>query len=219
MFDKMQLLPLMQGLTLQEFNNIIVNLKLDFNQWNEGDVIVNQGDQCNNLIYVIDGVTECELHDEHIPMILTETIDTMPHLLEPYNLFGVKRSYERTYSFRTPGATFTINRDYFVHHMLSNMIIRSNYVNYLCNTLRKSKTLQQITCHRGVEEKLIAAITSYCISTTGEKNVKTKMNDLANLIDETRLNVSGILNQWKEMGLIELRRFGFTIKRMEDMQR
>jgi predicted transcriptional regulator len=43
------------------------------------------------------------------------------------------------------------------------------------------------------------------------------MNDLAALVDETRLNVSNVLNKWNDMGIIELRRYGFTIKEFTNL--
>jgi CRP-like cAMP-binding protein len=38
-----------------------------------------------------------------------------------------------------------------------------------------------------------------------------KMEELARLLGCTRLNVSSILNKWKEEGLIEMRRKAFVV--------
>lgn len=212
MFDKMQSLPLLQGLTMKEFSELIVNLKLDFQQYDEHEVIVNQGDRCSALTYIMDGTFEVEYHDDKTAFILSEQSDDQPHLIEAYNLFGVKRSYERTYSFVTKGNTFTISRDFFIKRMLENELIRSNYINYLCNNLRKANDLRKYEAPSGIESKIVNTIASYSLLSGGQKNVRVKMNDLAQIVDETRLNVSGVLNQWNEQGLIELRRYGFTIK-------
>ena len=96
--------------------------------------------------------------------------------------------------------------------MLHNNIVRSNFINYLCNSLRKSNSGRLAVPTNGVEAKMKAAIASFCLTTNGEKIVRVKMNDFATLIDETRLNVSNVLNRWNERQLIELRRYGFTIK-------
>ena len=212
MFDKMQSLPLLQGLTMKEFSALIVNLKLDFQQYDEHEVIVNQGDRCSALTYIIDGTFEVEYHDEKTAFILSEQSEEQPHLIEAYNLFGVKRSYERTYSFVTKGHTFTISRDFFIKRMLEHELIRGNYINYLCNNLRKAKDSYKYKNPSDIGMKVINAIASYSLFMSGQKNVRVKMNDLAQIVDETRLNVSGVLNQWDELGLIELRRYGFTIK-------
>lgn len=217
MFDKMQSLPLLQGLTLKEFSELIVNLKLDFQQYDEHEVIVNQGDRCSALTYVIDGTFEAEYHDEKTAFILSEQSEEQPHLIEAYNLFGVKRSYERTYSFVTKGHTFTISRDFFIKRMLEHELIRGNYINYLCNNLRKAKDSHKYENPSDIGMKVINAIASYSLFMGGQKNVRVKMNDLAQIVDETRLNVSGVLNQWNELGLIELRRYGFTIKDFEKL--
>ncbi len=212
MFDKMQSLPLLQGLTIKDFSALIVNLKLDFQQFDEHEVIVNQGDRCSALTYIIDGTFEVEYHDENTAFILAEQSAEQPHLIEAYNLFGVKRSYERTYSFVTKGHTFTISRDFFIKRMLENDLIRGNYINYLCNNLRKSKDSHKYENPSDIGMKIVNAIGSYSLFKDGQKNVRVKMNDLAQIVDETRLNVSGALNKWNEQGLIELRRYGFTIK-------
>ena len=219
MFERMQSLPLLQGLNLQEFSDLIINMKLDFQQWDEGDVIVSQGERSSNLIYIMDGVFEVEMHDANTALIITElcTDKMMPHLIEPYNLFSVKRTYERTYSFKTKGATFTISRDFFIQRMLHNNVVRSNFVNYLCNNLRKRNDSQKAIPINGVETKMKAAISSFCLTPDGEKIVRVKMNDFAALIGETRLNVSGVLNRWQKQGLIELRRYGFTIKNYDNL--
>lgn len=211
MFDKMQSLPLLQGLTMKEFSALIVNLKLDFQQYDEHEVIVNQGDRCSALTYIIDGTFEVEYHDEKTAFILSEQSAEQPHLIEAYNLFGVKRSYERTYSFVTKGHTFTISRDFFIKRMLENELIRGNYINYLCNNLRKAKDSRRYEKPSDISMKIVNAIEDYSLFKDGQKNVRVKMNDLAQIVDETRLNVSGVLNQWNESGLIELRRYGFTI--------
>jgi peptidyl-dipeptidase Dcp len=212
MFEKMQSLPLLQGLTLKEFSELIVNLKLDFQQYDEHEVIVNQGDRCSALTYIIDGTFEVEYHDERTAFIVSEQCDDCPHLIEAYNLFGVKRSYERTYSFVTKGHTFTISRDFFLKRLMGHELIRSNYINYLCNNLRKAKDTYKDDIPTEIDRKIVKAIANHCLFKGGQKNVRIKMNDLAQVIDETRLNVSGVLNQWKDQGLIELRRYGFTIK-------
>ena len=215
MTEKMQMLPLLQGLTMQEFNQLIINLKLDFHQYGEGSTIVGQGERCTSLIYIINGQFEAEYHDDQRPLIVSETSRETPHLIEPYNLFGVKRTYERTYTCIGNVATFSIARDFFINKMMSIPILRSNYTNYLCNNLRKSKETSRFNHPTDISQKMIAAIQSFCLFKGGEKNVRMTMNDFADMIDETRLNVSGVLNRWEQEGFITLRRYGFTIKDIE----
>ena len=51
----------------------------------------------------------------------------------------------------------------------------------------------------------------------GEKILKIKMEDLANLIDETRINVSKVLNDLQEQGLVQLSRKEISIPALEKL--
>jgi Mn-dependent DtxR family transcriptional regulator len=44
------------------------------------------------------------------------------------------------------------------------------------------------------------------------------MEDLAQLLDDTRLNVSNVLNKWQEEGLIEMRRKEFVFLDVENLR-
>lgn len=206
MFEKMQQLPFLQGLSINDINDILTYIKLDFNTFEENDIIVHQGEQCNRLIYIIDGEYDVEFSNGQQLFILNESCTKCPHAIEPYNLFSVRRKFDRTYSFRTKGATFTISKDILTTRLLDNKIIRSNFINYLSNQTCKSRQRCQFNFPSDIEQKIASFIRSYCFIEGGEKMLRIKMDTLAELIDETRLNVSVILNKWGASGLIEIKR-------------
>ena len=51
----------------------------------------------------------------------------------------------------------------------------------------------------------------------GKKILKIKMEDLASLIDETRINVSKVLNDLQEQGLVQLSRKEIYIPALEKL--
>ncbi len=51
----------------------------------------------------------------------------------------------------------------------------------------------------------------------GKKILKIKMEDLASLIDETRINVSKVLNDLQEQGLVQLSRKEISIPALEKL--
>lgn len=67
------------------------------------------------------------------------------------------------------------------------------------------------------KEKIINFILSRSMRPEGEKRLKIKMEDLAGLIDETRINVSKELNDMQEKGLVELSRKEIFIPAMEKL--
>ena len=51
----------------------------------------------------------------------------------------------------------------------------------------------------------------------GEKMLKITMEDWANLIDETRINLSRLLNELQDKGLLQLKRREFFIPDFEKL--
>ncbi len=211
MFEKMQSLPLIQGVGLGEFSEIIQSIKLDFEQYEAGDTIAHQDESCTRLIYIMDGTFDIEFRCDQPNMVLTESCGTNAYLIEPYNLFSVKRTFERTYTFRTKGSTFCIDKSTFLNRMLKNHIVRSNLINMTCNELRKFHDANLKATPLGVDGKICKLIRDMCKVPYGQKTVKVKMEDLAESIQETRLNVSKVLNIWSDNGLIELKRNAWNI--------
>ena len=211
MYEKMQLLPLFQGLNLNDFSDILSTLKLDFEQYSEGDAIICQGDAMQRLTYIIDGDFEIEYRCLHPNMILTEICSNTPYIIEPYNLFSVKRTSERTYTFRSKGATFSIDRRVFTNKILKHPLVKSNMINYTCNMLRKICDERNEMVSLTIDQKILHLVTQMCKIPNGRKRIKIKMEELADCIQETRLNVSKTLNQWNDTGFISLGRSGWEI--------
>ena len=59
--------------------------------------------------------------------------------------------------------------------------------------------------------RLAYFIYNLCTTPQGAKTLHVKMEELAQLLNTTRLNVSNVLNNWKEEGFIAMRRKEFVI--------
>ena len=211
MIETMQQLPMLQGLTLDEFNDILTHICLDFRTYEEGEVIVHQGDSCTQLIYIIDGQYEAEYRNTKDSYSVTEMSAATPLLLEPHNLFSIKRRYERSYTFTSRGSTFTISKEHLTQKLLNCPIIRSNIINMLSNQLCKQRQMTYFQLPTNIEQRMAAFIRSFTTSGKGKVRVNIGMDTFADLIDETRLNVSRVLNKWDSQGIIELKRLTFIV--------
>ena len=69
-----------------------------------------------------------------------------------------------------------------------------------------------------LEGRLIHFIHSLCTNLQGAKVLHVKMEDLALLLDDTRLNVSNVLNKWQEEGIIEMHRKEFVFLDVERLR-
>ena len=218
MIETMQQLPMLQGLTTEEFNDILMHISLDFRSFEAGETIVHQGDTCSRLIFIIDGEYEAEYRNAENSFSVTQVSQDTPVLIEPHNLFSVRRKYERSYTFTTHGATFSIAKEVFTGRLLNNPIVRSNLINMLSNQTSKLRTQAYFDLPTDIGQRMAAFISSFTTDGKGKVRVNIAMDTLADLTDETRLNVSKVLNEWDDKGLIELHRLWFDVADLERLK-
>ena len=55
MYDTLLQLPLFQGLTKDDFNSLLMKLKLNFTKYQAGSTFINAGDACTDFVFLISG--------------------------------------------------------------------------------------------------------------------------------------------------------------------
>ena len=193
MYDTLLQLPLFQGLCKNDFTSILGKVKLHFRKYNADEIIVEQGEPCTELIFLLNGEISSQIVDEQKSYSLHETFGSTD-----LNLVSIDKA--------------------FVLSELNNYeIFRLNYLNILSNRAQIAYNKLWNSYIGSPKEKIINFILSRSMRPEGEKRLKIKMEDLAGLIDETRINVSKELNDMQEKGLVELSRKEIFIPAMEKL--
>ena len=85
-------------------------------------------------------------------------------------------------------------------------IFRLNYMNIISNRAQMLYNRIWDQTPADVEGRIIRFIISHVEKPVGEKVLKAKMEDLAQCLDDTRLNISKALNNLQDKELLVLRR-------------
>lgn len=205
MFERLLQLPLFQGLTIQELSDVMAHIRLDFVKYHAGDEIVEQDEPCRSLIYIISGDVCSEYSDDAHHLLLKERLPKIG-VIEPYNMFGMYQRYSRTYSFCTDGTTLTIDKQVVLQRLMTNNIVKINLLNIVCNRYQQVSLLLRNHSEKTPKDKIVKFILAHSSTSKGYKEIKIKMTDLADHINETRLNVSIALNEMQKQGQIALHR-------------
>ena len=216
MYDKLLQLPLFQGLCEADITDILEKVKLNFSKHNGRNIIVEQGAPCNKLCFVLDGRVEAKYTDQQNSYCIQEFFDA-PYVLEPYSMFGMHTYYSATYMTNGDSNTMSIDKQYILGQLNNYEIFNLNFLNILSNRAQTVYYKLWNTHIGNTEEKIVNFISLRCTSPTGEKIVTIKMEILADLIDDTRINVSRALNKFNELGLIKLSRKIITIPHLENL--
>lgn len=202
MYQRMLLQPLFSGLTTDELTHILALVHFDFQSYPRGEYLTNEYDKCSKLMYVLDGEFVAERYSNGEIFQVREYL-TAPYILEPENLFGMNQRYNHSYLCETDCNTFSVSKDEFIKVMLNLQIVKFNLLNMLSAHIQRLTNIVQSPEETTVEQKIKRFLQSNCITTKGRKEFKIKMTELADYIQETRLNVSGVLKKWNDSGLIQ----------------
>lgn len=205
MFSTLLQLPLFQGLSQEDFTNILGKVKFHFTKYNKGEVVVKSKEECNKLIYLLKGQMTVTTSSENECLVFIEQLES-PYLIEPYSLFGMETQYRSTYIAHSDINVLSIDKSFVTKELFKYEIFRLNYMNNICNRVQMLQTRLLVPTPNLVKNKITHFIFMHTERLEGEKILKIKMEDLARNLDDTRLNVSKALNEFQDQNLIVLRR-------------
>ena len=217
MFDTLLSLPLFQGMTLSDFNSLLQKVKLDFMRYQDGEKVIESGERCVRFAFLINGSIESTRTGNSGLFTFRERIDA-PYLIEPYSMFGRAGQYLRSYSTIGQASFLFIDKLYVYTEIGKYNICRMNLLNILSGRVQQMDkavwSIDGMTLH----ERMISFIKSLADQQNGEKTINIKMNDMATIMDATRINVSRELNAMEAAGLVELNRSSIHIPRLEELK-
>ncbi len=217
MFSTILQLPLFQGISREDFSEILDKVKLHFVKYKPGEFIARSGEPCNQLCFVLQGTCTLVASTESNFYTVCEQIEA-PYLLEPQSLFGMNVCYASSYRALTEVHTVSIGKNTVVNDLLKYEIFRLNYLNILSSRAQNYYARLWEHPEKSLRDRLIHFFVQRCEKPQGEKLFKAKMEDLALYMSTTRLNVSRTLNELQSEGLIELRRSEVLIPDIEKLR-
>ena len=205
MFETLLQLPLFQGMTKEDLTRILGIVKLHFRKYKAGETIIKSGTTCDRFEFILHGEVDASTTSPHAAYTFHEYFHA-PHVVEPYSMFGMYTQYAANYVAVTEVHTVSISKSFILNELFNYEIFRFNYTNQLCNRSQQlSKRLWKQPSDQ-LEKRIIQFIIHHVERPAGRKSIKIKMEELAKLLNSTRLSVSKALNELEAQGLLELYR-------------
>lgn len=200
-------LPLFQGLTREDTLDMAGQARFDFRRLDEGDTIVSEGQECQELIFIIQGEI---LMSEPAPdgSYRMEEYIPAPCVVQPERLFGRRPRYTRNATAASNDVQLLVVSKRDVRDILfSYTAFHLNYLNYVCSL--QQTLLQQLWMPadvRSLRQRFIGFLQFRSTHLGGRKRLIIGMNELADCLDSTRLNISRLLHELEAEGLVQLQR-------------
>lgn len=216
-FETLLELPFFQGMGRSDMIQIMNNLPLKAKSVSAGRNIVTQDESCQHLIFVLKGTLRIVTQAEHHLFTMSERIQG-PTVIQPEALFGIYPHYRSTYQAQTEASIISIPKPAALQIIASYDIFRLNFFNYLSSIIfKKQRPCWNILPGESLEQRIVRFILQHIQYPAGEKALTMRMIDLADVLNDTRINVSQSLNRMQKEGKLILKRKEIIIPSIEKL--
>lgn len=216
MYDTLLQLPLFQGLSKNDITDILSKVKFHFRKYEPGEYIFRQGDNCSEVGFLLSGTLMAETCSRDHSYLFCETL-SVACMIELYSLFGIRPSYHASYRAVTEANVLTIDKSYLFELLGSYVPCAFNYANIICT--RSQYLYQRIWSDvtGDLATRFVHFLTQRSSRPVGHKLLRIKMEDLAALLSDRRINISRMLNGLQAEGLVNLKRKEIEIPALEKL--
>ncbi len=216
MYENLLRLPYFQGMSKDDITSILDKVTFEFVKHGDGDIIFRRGERCSKFVILTNGEMQCTSLSPDGRYSITEELGA-PYAIEPYSLFGYDTGYKRDYTAKGSCTLLIIDKQYLFSEFAKHNIFTINLLNLISRRTQKLSDAIWKQCPRRLDGRIAHLIAARCESQRGRKQITIKMECLASLLFETRLNVSKSLNEMQERGLLELHRGAITVPSLEKL--
>lgn len=213
-YDQLLQFPLFQGMSRDDLEIIAGHIRFGFVKVAAGKSIIHIGETCTQLCFLINGTVKVETYgDEHRYMVAEQV--SAPYILQQEAIFGYYQSYTHNFTALTDVNLLTIAKEEMLRLLEDFLVFRLNLVNQFATQTQKHIHQTWRRCPQTLRDRVIRFLTQHCIYPAGQKTFYILMEKLAEEMNDSRLNVSRVLNRLQEEGLIELHRGRVEIPQLE----
>lgn len=136
MYELLMQLPVFQGISNEQLTTIIEKIPFSFNQYEPGEVIMNQGDDCSAMTFVLSGTVRTITPTFGHKVQIQQEFEG-PYTLPFYNLFGAETHLHDMLIAVNKVGIMELDKSNFLRVLQHNPILLINVMNMLCTHAQK----------------------------------------------------------------------------------
>ena len=214
LYDSLLRFSLFQGLSRAELLQLAGQTKFGFQKLAAGKTIVREGDSCNQLFFLVSGSLSVSTVSDDRRYSVVEQLSA-PWLLQPESLFGAHPQYLSSIATLTESHFIILSKDEVMRLLDDFFIIRLNLLNLLATQSQRRGRWPWRKAPADLRQRIVRFFLDHSVYPAGPKTFHILMNQLAQEVGDSRLDVSHVLNAMQREGLILLRRGIIEIRSLE----
>ena len=189
-YDRLLQFPLFQGMSRDDLEIVAGHTRFGFQKVAAGREVIHAGDPCTHLYFLINGTLKIETFSDDSRYSVIEQMSS------PYILL-------------------TLDKEEVVRLSEDFLVFRLNLMNHLAT--QSQKLIQSLwrRSPKTLQERISRFFFQHALYPAGAKTFHILMERLAEEVNDSRLDVSRVLNRMQADGLLELHRGRIEIPQLE----
>ncbi len=214
LYDQLLLYSLFLGMSRSELLQLVGNTRFDFRKYEAKEQVVKEGDGCTHLFFLMQGNVSVSSYSDNHHFRVEETLSA-PWIIEPEHLFGLSTHYTKSVTALTTCHFVLLSKSEVQRLLDTFLTFRLNYLNLLSTSVQQLSRRFWRRTPQTLEGKIIQFFIDHCVYPAGPKVFYILMAHLAEVLNDSRLNISIALNEMQQKGLLELHRGRIQIPSLE----
>jgi CRP-like cAMP-binding protein len=213
-YDQLLRFSLFQGMSHADLMEVVTHTKLGFLKLSTGKYLVKEGDSCTHLSFLTHGSLLCETVSDDGACKVVEYIKA-PYIVQPDRLFGLSQRYTSTFKAHSHCNFITIDKQEVLLLLETQLVFRLNLLNIMATESQRLHRRAWRSAPANLRERLVRYFFSRCNYPAGAKTFYVLMKQIANDLNDSRLDVSRALNDMQRDQQLTLHRGRIEIPLLE----
>lgn len=202
MYEILMELPLFKGVSYSRISEIVGLAKLHFLKYLQGETIINAGDPCSHITFIISGSARVSIKSRDGRFCVSQTLDA-PDVIAPEFLFGRATSFPCSVVALAPTGILQISKADYMKILDTDKVFLFNFLNTLSRNAQKAVDGILALTEGSLEERIAFWIA--CLSQPSGRDVKLtcRQRDLYSLFGVPRSSLVTALDNMKSAGMID----------------
>lgn len=213
-YDRLLQFPLFQGMSRDDLEIVAGHTRFGFLKMTAGRQVIHAGDPCTHLYFLINGSLKVESFSDDGRYSIVEQMSS-PYILQQESIFGYYQRYTHNFYALTDVNFLMLDKEEVVRLSEDFLVFRLNLMNHLATQAQKLIQAQWRRSPQSLQERVVRFFFLHTLYPAGPKTFHILMERLAEEVNDSRLNVSRVLNRLQTMGLLDLHRGRIEIPQVE----
>ena len=202
MFEQLMQLPLFQGASLEQITAIAEKYPLHFLKFADGETIVNTGDCCDHVRFIISGSVTVSVSSSIRQLRFEHTLNA-PEVMGAGYLFGLDNTYPYTATAKGACGILQLRKSDYVTILQSDRVFLFNILNYLSIAKQKRVLSLKMITKANIAERLAMTVATLTTQSSTDITLHYCQKDLCSLLGVHRNTLVTTLQHLADEGLIE----------------